>query len=65
MRDDDEHEQEPAGRGRDNEEIGGGNLVEMVLEERAPSLDGGFSRRIMYFATEAWPTSIPSFSNSP
>jgi hypothetical protein len=38
MREDDEHEQEPAGRGRDNEEIGGGNLVEMVLEERAPSL---------------------------
>jgi hypothetical protein len=43
-------EQEPVGRGRDDEEISRNNLADVILQEGAPRL-----RRL----------SIPSFSSSP
>ena len=38
MRKDDQHEQEPARRSRHDEEVGGGDLLEVVSKERAPRL---------------------------
>jgi hypothetical protein len=38
VRQDHEHEQEPARRSRYDEEVGGGDLLDVVCEERAPRL---------------------------
>jgi hypothetical protein len=53
MRQDDEGEEEPIRRGGDDEEIGGHDLADVIIEERAPGLGGGQLRRAMYFATVA------------
>jgi hypothetical protein len=38
MREDDEHEQEPTRSRRDDEEVGGRDLLEVVRQERPPGL---------------------------
>ena len=51
--------------GRNDEQINGGDVGGMDVQERPPSCRGGRRRRGMYLATVDWAMSIPSFSNSP
>ena len=62
---DHEHEQEAAGGGRYHEEVRGGELLRVFVRNVRHVWEGGLSRRIMYFATDAWQTLRPSFNNSP
>ena len=65
MRQNHQHEQQSIRHGRHDEEIGGGDLVDVIGEERTPALGRRPLAARMYFATVAWPTSMPSFKSSP
>jgi hypothetical protein len=53
-----------ANRGH-GEEIDGDQLLGMILEEGAPSLEGGLWQRTMYLLTLLSAMSMPSLSSSP
>jgi len=53
MRQEYQHEQEAAGRGRHDEEVGSDDLADVIERNVRQVCDGGRRRRGMYFATVA------------
>jgi len=48
-----------------DEEVRGSDLMDVILQKRAPGLRRRCAAATMYFATVAWQTSRPSFNHSP
>src|SRR6267378_4421356 len=65
LQQDHEHVEQTEGRRRHDEEVNGGKVGDVVLENARQVCEGGFWRRGMRRATVRCETSNPSLSSSP
>ncbi|MCU1293437.1 MAG: hypothetical protein JWP08_2287 [Bryobacterales bacterium] len=65
MRQHQEHIQDLKANRRHGEEINRNEALEVVFQERSPSLEGGFRLRTRYLLTLISPISMPSLTSSP